>query len=334
VSCASFSFCVAVDEIGNALTYTGVAPPSNNAPPTISGTAQQGQTLTEVHGSWSNSPTSYSYQWEDCDSSGSNCTPIAGATNQTYSLTSADVGHTIRVSESATNAGGTGAAAPSGPTAVVQALAVAPSNTSPPTISGSASVGQTLTCSPGSWSGSPAPTFSYQWQRDGADIAGASGSTYVVQAADQGHTLTCKVTASNSAGQASAVSTGVAIPAGGGSLALHVAASLPVVHNSIHVGLTCTGTATCEGTLTLAAKGAAKNKRARVSKVTTIGKAKFSIAGGKSATIKVKVNAAGRALLKAHHGKLTATLTITKSSPSPASMAHKTVHLVQKGGTR
>jgi Bacterial Ig-like domain (group 3) len=97
------------------------APPTNTSLPTISGTAQQGQTLTESHGEWSNSPTSYGYQWEDCDSSGNNCSAIAGANSQTYTLIASDVVHTIRVQESATNAGGTGGPASSAPTGVVQA---------------------------------------------------------------------------------------------------------------------------------------------------------------------------------------------------------------------
>src|ERR1019366_10530780 len=69
---------------------SGVSPPpppppvpSDLSPPSISGNASQGQTLTESHGSWSNGPTGYSYQWEDCDSNANNCSPIAGATGQT-----------------------------------------------------------------------------------------------------------------------------------------------------------------------------------------------------------------------------------------------------------
>ena len=50
-------------------------------------------------------PTAYTYEREDCDSSGQSCPPIGGATGQTYTLTAADVGDTIRVQEVASNAG-------------------------------------------------------------------------------------------------------------------------------------------------------------------------------------------------------------------------------------
>jgi hypothetical protein len=87
-----------------------------------------------------------------------------------------------------------------------------PSNTSPPSISGTPAVGNTLTCLEGSWTNSPTG-FTYQWNRDGAPIAGATGQTYVVQAADQGHTLTCTVTASNAAGSSSpSTSAGLLVP--------------------------------------------------------------------------------------------------------------------------
>src|SRR4029077_5995842 len=46
-------------------------PPSNTSSPTITGTAQQGSNLTEHHGAWTNEPTSFAYQWLQCDSLGS-----------------------------------------------------------------------------------------------------------------------------------------------------------------------------------------------------------------------------------------------------------------------
>jgi hypothetical protein len=210
VSCPS-TFCAAVDYEGNALTYSP-PPPANVSSPTVSGSAVQGQTLSEAPGKWTGAATSFSYQWvEDCNGAGSNCTPIPGARSKSYTLTSNDVGHTIRVQESAAAAGGTSAPVTSDPTAIVAAAQVAPANLFLPGLSGTPAVGQTLTCSPGSWSGSPTPTFAYQWQNDGAPIASATNSTYVVGAADQDHTLSCRVTATNSAGQASASSASLAI---------------------------------------------------------------------------------------------------------------------------
>jgi hypothetical protein len=91
------------------------------SPPTISGTPVVGQTLTEGHGSWSNTPTSYAYVWGRCDNAGSNCAAIPGAIAQTHTLTMADIGHTLRVQETASNASGAGDAATSSPTAPVPA---------------------------------------------------------------------------------------------------------------------------------------------------------------------------------------------------------------------
>src|SRR2546426_7392633 len=69
-------------------------PPSNTSPPTITGTAKQGQTLTEVHGSWTNSPTSYSYQWlpHNCKPATSSSPPMSSATKQEYAPVEGDVG--------------------------------------------------------------------------------------------------------------------------------------------------------------------------------------------------------------------------------------------------
>ena len=93
----------------------------------------------------------------------------------------------------------------------VKAVLRPPGNSLPPSISGSASVGQTLTCLPGTWSGSP--QFSYRWARDGVAIAGATGSTHLVSAAEAGHTITCVVSAGNAAGSAGPVSSaGVSVP--------------------------------------------------------------------------------------------------------------------------
>ena len=82
----------------------------------------------------------------------------------------------------------------------------APVNSVAPVISGTQTVGQTLTSTTGTWTGIPAPTFTYQWYRGASLISGATSSTYVLVQADAGNTtaIKCVVTATNSAGAVSA----------------------------------------------------------------------------------------------------------------------------------
>jgi hypothetical protein len=91
--------------------------------PSITGTAMEGQALTEVRATWSEPPAGYTLQWDRCNGSGEDCESISKATAQTYRLTAADVGFTIRVGESARDAAGAVTPAMSEPTAVVQAQA-------------------------------------------------------------------------------------------------------------------------------------------------------------------------------------------------------------------
>jgi hypothetical protein len=78
----------------------------NTGLPVISGTTTEGQSLSATKGEWSGSPTSYAYQWQDCDTSGEACSNLSGATNSSYTLGSGDVGRTVRVVVTAGNAGG------------------------------------------------------------------------------------------------------------------------------------------------------------------------------------------------------------------------------------
>jgi subtilisin family serine protease len=212
---------VTSDREQTSLYATYLVPPVSTKAPTIAGTAQQGQTLTEAHGSWTGEPTDYTYQWQQCDSSAANCTQIAGATNQTYTPLAGDVGHTLRVQETASNEGGASSPASSAATAVVTAAPTpAPTNTTPPSIVGTAAQGQTLTVHAGSWTGSPT-TFAYQWlQCDGMGsgclpIAGATTATYTPVAGDVGHTLSVQETATNAGGSsapASSAATAKVVP--------------------------------------------------------------------------------------------------------------------------
>jgi hypothetical protein len=123
------------DPVGGTTTNPP-PPPANSTPPSISGTAQDGQTLTASPGSWTGSPSSYGYQWQDCDTSGANCAAIAGAANSSYTAQSGDVGYTLRVAVTASNtAGATTASSPA--TSVVAAAPPPPPTTQTSTFSGS-----------------------------------------------------------------------------------------------------------------------------------------------------------------------------------------------------
>ena len=66
-----------------------------------------------------------------------------------------------------------------------------------PVVTGTATLGQVLTCSDGYWT-PPNVTLTRQWIRDaGTVIAGAVNPTYTIVAADQTHTVKCRVTATN-----------------------------------------------------------------------------------------------------------------------------------------
>jgi len=209
-----------------SLATTPISPPpapTTGAAPTVSGSAVRGQSLTTNNGSWSNSPRSYSYQWEDCNSSGNSCATIAGATASSYTLASADVGDTVRAVVTATNATGSSAAT-SAQTGSVTAAPPAPSSTSAPTVSGTDVQGSTLTTSDGSWSGSPT-SYTYQWQdcdtsgNNCSNISEATSGSYTLQAGDVGATLRSVVTAVNGVDSTSVSSAATAtiIALGGGS---------------------------------------------------------------------------------------------------------------------
>jgi hypothetical protein len=101
------------------------------------------------------------------------------------------------------------------PTALSNAITAAlgtvlpPANTTAPLVTGTGTVGQTLSCTMGVWTLSPT-AYAYQWLRGGAKISGAEASSYKLIAADSGHNISCRVTASTAAGSASADSNAIA----------------------------------------------------------------------------------------------------------------------------
>ena len=95
------------------------APPRNQAPPTLSDTPEEGQTLTADPGRWSGPAPTFVYRYQRCDANGGQCFTGGSTTQRTYVLTQADVGKTIRVRVTARNADGQ-TVATSVPTAMVR----------------------------------------------------------------------------------------------------------------------------------------------------------------------------------------------------------------------
>ncbi|MDQ6777186.1 MAG: hypothetical protein M3071_13430, partial [Actinomycetota bacterium] len=220
-----------------AVQVNTTAPPVATGPAMVTGSATVGSTLSSTHGSFSGNPTSYAYQWRDCDASGAGCTDVAGATASTYLVVGSDVGHTLVVAVTATNAGGS-ASVSSDPTAVIPPVSgpapAPPVATGAPVVSGSATVGSTLSSTQGSFSGSPT-SFAFQWLDCNSpgtgctDISGATLSTYRVAGSDVGHALLVVVTANNAGGSASASSKQTAVVPG---------ASVSPVISRLHLGST------------------------------------------------------------------------------------------------
>jgi lysozyme len=183
--------------------------PAVSSPPTVVGTAQAGARLAGVPGVWSGGkPVTFTYQWQSCDAAGFTCTPIPGATLETYTPAPTDVGHALVLAVTAASSAGP-AVASSLPT-----LAIAPAGSSTsarpavivaPLVTGTTQVGQTLTASAGTWTGSPT-SFAYTWRRcdatgaNCASIAGATGSTYTLTPGDVGITVSLVVTATGAGG--------------------------------------------------------------------------------------------------------------------------------------
>jgi len=194
-------------------------PPSNTAEPSISGRAEQGVRLSASRGTWTGTaPISYAFQWVRCGADGGqpdggNCAIISGATTDRYRLTSSDVGSRMRVRVTATNVDGSRTAA-SNPTNVVVGP---PVNTSAPSVQGSMVNGQVVTANPGTWSGAGSISFSYRWLRCNAQggecaaIGGATSRNYRLTSADVGHKIRFNVTARNSVGSTTVMSSESAI---------------------------------------------------------------------------------------------------------------------------
>ena len=168
--------------------------------PTISGTAQVRETLTASTTGITDADrltnVSYSYQWIAND--GTSDSDIADATSSSYTLVAADAGKTIKVKVAFTDDNGNDESLTS--TATTAVIAANTSATGAPTISGTVQVDQTLTADTsgiGDADGLTNVSYSYQWiandGTDDTDIQDATGSTYILSAADEGKTVKVRV---------------------------------------------------------------------------------------------------------------------------------------------
>ena len=141
-------------------------------------------------GTWTNTPTSYTYQWMRGGS------PISGATSINYQIVEADMGESLSCRVVAINAGGSSAPAESSTAGAASATL---SNTIAPvaTDDNGGTSPATVSTTEGSWdSNPPGLTYSYQWNKNGMALSGENGTTVY---GDMPGDFTCEVTAYNSA---------------------------------------------------------------------------------------------------------------------------------------
>ncbi len=195
--------------------------------PAASGSVKTGLTVQVSDGAWNRKPTTVAYAWQRCNANGRLCTAIAGATANTYIVTSADEGHALAAIVTGSSGSATASAlstvvAPgstSGTTTTTTTTTggttttpagPGPTSSAAPTITGTPAQGAKLTSTAGTWVGSGTLSYHYQWYRcdtSGAhcgSIHGATGATYTLVAADVAHTMALTVSATDAKGTTSA----------------------------------------------------------------------------------------------------------------------------------
>ena len=222
-------------------------PPAQNAPatggPTINGTAEVGETLTAGTSGIADADgltnVSYGYQWlaDDAD--------ISGTIEDTYVLTTSEMGKAIKVKVSFTDNQGNAETLTSASTASVAAKPNTAA-TGAPTISGTAEVGQTLTADTSGIAdadGLAGVSFNYQWLADDADIASATASTYLLTTSEMGKAIKVRVSFTDEGGNdevLTSAATGAVSPAIQQQTSDSPATGLPTISGTPQVGETLT----------------------------------------------------------------------------------------------
>ena len=176
--------------------------------PAVSGAAAVGKTLEVATGSWSPTPAKLAYLWQRCNTNGRLCTAIASATDNSYTVTAADSGHTLVAVVQGTFGTTTQDAWSAGSAPVEAADAVGPAAALGPSLSGTEAQGSQLSVSPGIWNGTGPISYAYQWYRcdqQGShcnSVHGATAATYRLTSHDAGKTIGVTLRATDSTGTA------------------------------------------------------------------------------------------------------------------------------------
>ena len=193
----------ATDSTGTSTTYASLVGPIAPAKPLLESTIQpvitgppvEGKTVQVTTGTWSPTPSKVTYTWERCNKNSRVCAAIPRATSSSYTITKADLGHSLAVLVQASYGTNTQNTFSVATPAVVDASVIGPTRIAPPTVSGPAVETKQLTATVGVWKGVGSIAFTYQWHR--CDLAGARCSsihgattpTYTLGAKDSGQTV-------------------------------------------------------------------------------------------------------------------------------------------------
>lgn len=286
--------------------------------PQLSGIPNVSATLSCSGGTWSNSPTSIAYLWEK------NGVAIPGQNSSTYTVAQADEGASLACHVTVKNvAGSTSATSDAlsvGSSEEGAAPPKRPGFVTGPTLSGVPNIGAKLSCSAGTWVNHPT-SISYTWVRNGIVIASQSGNTYTVTREDEGSSLTCDVTVTNTAGSASLSSNALIVPVyaapkRGLASVVGNASAAGILPKNASLTLKCRGAGACKGSLRLV--HLSKHGKAKA----LIGIASFAIAAGSRETITVKLTGEGAGYV-AKSGKHGLKVKLTGSDVKPRTLLVK-----------
>ena len=241
------------DDASNEETLTSAATdavaaatqPNNPATgdPTITGTAQVGETLTADTSGIADADglanADFTYQWL----SGRD-TEIRGATSSAYTLVASDEAKTIKIRVTLTDDAGNDETLTS---AATEAVAAAPPEnngaTGAPSISGTAQVGETLTVDTSGIAdtdGLENSAFTYQWLADDTAIQGAMGSSYTLADTDEGKAISVRVSFTDEAGNDETLTSAATDAVAAAPQPNNPATGAPAINGTAQVGETLT----------------------------------------------------------------------------------------------